>query len=94
MSAEFIGIVGFATAFISILVKAIGLPDQIRKNYRRKSTEGLSVAFFLLSVLAYALWTFYGVLKKDYVLIFGQGFGMITMVIIAYQIWLYKGKKS
>jgi uncharacterized protein with PQ loop repeat len=93
MSAEFIGIVGFTTAFVSILVKAIGLPDQIRKNHKRKSTQGLSVPFFLLSVLAYGLWTVYGILKKDPVLIFGQGFGMITMAIIAYQIWIYKGNK-
>lgn len=90
MSLTLIGVVGFLTAAVSILVKFIGLPDQIRKNHRRKSTEGLSVWFFALSVLAYALWVFYGILKSDWVLILGQGFGMVTMGIIAYQIWIYR----
>lgn len=94
MDLTLIGVVGFLTAFVSILVKFIGLPDQIRKNRKRKSTEGLSTPFFLFSVLAYGLWVFYGILRKDWVLILGQGFGMVAMAIIAYQIWFYRGNKS
>lgn len=89
-----LAILGFMTAAVSILVKAIGLPDQIRKNHKRKSTQGLSVAFFALSFFAYLLWTIYGYAKGDWVVFYGQGFGMITMGIIAYQIWIYRGNKA
>ena len=92
MSISLIGILGFLTAAVSILVKVIGLPDQIKKNHKRKSTSGLSVSFFLLGFVSYTLWTVYGLLKKDWVVFFGQSFGMLAMGIIAYQIWIYRDK--
>ncbi|MCH7730018.1 PQ-loop repeat-containing protein [Patescibacteria group bacterium] len=57
-------VIGFLTVALSILVKVIGFPDQIRKNFKRKSTEGLSTYF-------YVLWTTHGFFQKDRVLILG-----------------------
>lgn len=94
MSINTLAILGFMTASVSILVKVIGLPDQIRKNHSRKSTDGLSIPFFILSFFAYLLWTVYGFAKKDWVVFYGQGVGMITMGIIALQIWKYRGNKE
>lgn len=94
MDVQLITIVGIATTVVAILVKVIGLPDQIHKNYARKSTYGLSTPFFALGFVSYALWTFYGILKKDWVLILGQGAGMITMGIIAWQIYVYRDNKN
>lgn len=91
--ATLIGVIGTATTIIAVLVKFVGLPDQVIKNYKRKSTEGLSVPFFLLGLLSYALWTFYGILKGDKVVALGQGAGVLTMGVIAYQIWLYRKKQ-
>ncbi len=86
----FAAIIGFLTVIIAVLVKIIGLPDQIRKNYKRKSTEGISTAFFVLAFFSYLLWTLHGINQADYVLIIGQGFGVITTAIIAFQIILYR----
>lgn len=91
--AALIGIIGTATTIVAVLVKLVGLPDQVIKNYKRKSTEGLSVPFFLLGLLSYVLWTFYGILKGDMVVALGQGAGVLTMGIIAYQIWIYRNRK-
>jgi uncharacterized protein with PQ loop repeat len=84
------GIVGFLTLVIGILVKVMGLPDQIRKNFNRKSTEGLSTTFMMLSFVAYSLWTLHGILQKDMVLVVGQGLGIITTGIIIWQIFIYR----
>lgn len=62
-------VIGFLTTVLSILVKVIGFPDQIRKNYKRKSTEGVSTTFYILSFLVYILWTAHGILAKDWVVI-------------------------
>ncbi|OGK18787.1 hypothetical protein A3H83_04010 [Candidatus Roizmanbacteria bacterium RIFCSPLOWO2_02_FULL_39_8] len=86
-------IIGFLTVALSLLVKVIGFPDQIRKNYKRQSTEGLSVTFFVLSFLVYVLWTIHGFLKNDWVIILGQGLGIITTGAIVYQIFHYRKKK-
>lgn len=91
-SITFAGIIGFLTLIIGILVKIIGLPDQIRKNYHRKSTKGLSSTFMILSFVAYCLWTIHGILQKDVVLVLGQGLGIITTAIIIGQIFIYRNK--
>lgn len=89
----FAGIIGFLTLVIGILVKVIGLPDQIKKNYNRKSTEGLSTSFMILSLVAYSLWTIHGIIQKDMVLVFGQGLGILTVSVILYQIYIYRNKE-
>lgn len=94
MNDKVIAIVSVATVTVAVAVKVVGLPDQIRKNYQRKSTEGLSVPFFMLGLLSYALWMIYGFLKGDLIVAVGQGIGVVTMGIIAYQIWIYRSKKK
>lgn len=91
-SAVAASIVGFTTTVVAILVKVVGLPDQIKKIYKRKSTEGISTIFFLLAFLSYFLWTVHGFFQKDNVLIIGQGVGMITTGIIIAQIFFYRKK--
>lgn len=83
-------IIGVLTTVLSILVKVVGFPDQIKKNYERKSTEGLSVWFYILSFLVYILWTLHGFLQKDWVVIAGQGLGIITTGVILYQVYVYR----
>lgn len=83
-------IIGFLTTILSILIKIVGFPDQIRKNHQRKSTEGVSTSFYILSFITYTLWTLHGFLQKDWVVIGGQGLGIITTGYIVYQIFLYR----
>ncbi len=93
-SITLIGVVSFLTLAIGILVKLIGFPDQVRINYKHKSTDGLSTSFMIISWLAYALWTFYGILKGDRVIIIGQGLGVLTAGIILWQIFIYRRNKA
>lgn len=90
MSNAVVATVGTMTVIASVFVKFIGLPDQFRKNLRRKSTKGLSTTFIVTSVVAYSLWTIYGILQKDWVVVLGQGAGVLTTGAVAYQIWLYR----
>ena len=85
--------VGILTTIVAILVKVIGLPDQIKKIYHRKSVEGISIIFFLLAFISYVLWTIHGFFQKDNDLIIGQGAGMLTTGIILAQILIYRKKK-
>jgi len=85
-------IIGLLTTVLSILIKVVGFPDQIKKNFKRKSTEGLSVWFYILSFVCYVLWTIHGFLQHDKVIIFGQGLGIITTGVIVYQIFIYRKK--
>lgn len=94
MKNDMLVIVSVLTIVISILVKVLGGPDQIRKNYVRKSTKGLSSIFFSLSLVSYLLWTLYGVLKGDWVVVLGQGLGVLITGVVVYQIWIYRGNSK
>jgi uncharacterized protein with PQ loop repeat len=83
-------IIGGATMVMGILVKVLGFPDQFLKNYRRKSTEGLSAIFMILTFVSYILWTLHGLFQKDLVLIIGQGAGVLTSGAIVCQLVIYK----
>lgn len=83
-------IIGVLTTVLSIAVKIVGFPDQIKKNYKRKSTEGLSVPFYVLSFLVYILWVLHGILQKDWVVALGQGLGVVTTGMILYQVYIYR----
>jgi uncharacterized protein with PQ loop repeat len=86
----FTAIVGFLTVVLGVLVKLVGFPDQIKRNYQNKSTTGLSTAFITLSFIAYFMWTLHGILIHDMVVIVGQGLGIITTGVILWQIYIYK----
>ena len=43
-----IGVLGWFALVVSVIYTAFGLPVQIVKNYKNKSTEGLSFWMFLL----------------------------------------------
>ncbi len=86
-----IPIVGFIVAVLSIASKVLGAPDQIKKNFRRKSTEGLSFMFYAFSFTTYFFWALYGALREDWVIFLAHGFlGCIVTGIILYQFVIYR----
>lgn len=86
-------IVGVLTVVIGIVVKVVGFPDQFRLNYKRKSTKGVSTLFYVLAFFSYVLWTTHGILQNDWVLIAGQGVGIVSTGLIVVQIIAYRKKK-
>lgn len=86
MKFDIISIVGFLTVACSFALKFIGFPSQIHKIKKTNSTESLSLALFGISFTSYVLWTFYGILKKDWVTIVGQGIGIFVSGYVLYLI--------
>jgi len=71
ISLDFVTVITLLTVTFAILAKVVGFPDQIRKNYHRKSTEGLSTTMIVIAVIGYTLWTIHGFLRNDWVLVVG-----------------------
>lgn len=89
-----IPIVGTIVAGLSIASKIFGAPDQFRKNRQRKSTEGLSLAFYGFSFVTYFFWAFYGALKEDWVIFLAHGFlGCVVTGAVLWQFFVYRNKK-
>lgn len=90
---SFVVIIGILTVVMGVVVKIVGFPDQFRINLKNKSTKGLSTLFYILAFVSYLLWTTHGVIKNDWVLIIGQGVGIITTGMIVWQIIIYRKNK-
>lgn len=86
-----IPIVGIIVAGLSIASKMIGAPHQIRKNWQRKSTEGLSLVSFSMSFITYSFWALYGALKEDWVIFLAHGsLGCLVTGIVLFQFYTYR----
>ena len=87
--ADFLG--GAATA-MGIIVALVGLPAQIVKNYKNKSTKGLSISFWLLAYINCWLWLSYGSMKAvpDWYIIIANIPFLCFASIILFQFILYR----
>lgn len=87
-------LVGYLALIITVLYTCLGIPAQIRKNAQQKSTAGLSLPTYVLSLLCFAVWVVYGLLKeqKDWFIIVSNFPGAVFVAIILYQFWTYRDR--
>ena len=90
MFSSITAITAVLTTVLSVGVKVVGMPDQIRNNYRRKSTEGLSSWFLWSTLLSYGLWVVHGLQVHDMSLVIGQSLGVLVTAVIVAQMIMYK----
>ncbi len=83
-------IIKVITVILSLIVTGLGLTAQVRKNYIRKSIEGLSFFYFFVLAVSYTFWSIYGFMQKDGVLIISMTLGMIISWVVVVQFFLYK----
>ena len=88
-----IQIFGVLTLIASYAIKLIGFPEQIQKIRKSKSSDGVSKILFITSFISFCLWTVYGFLKADIVIILAQGLGALVGGILLVYIWKYRTKE-
>jgi len=67
---------------------------QIRKNFKRKSTEGLSTIMIFIAFSSYTLWVIRGFLEEELVLIWGRSLGVLNSEDYSILGFLYKKKRN
>jgi len=85
-------LVGRVAFIVTVLFASFGMMAQVLKNYKAKSTSGLSVITFLMQFLCFMLWSMYGYLKEDFNLIGANIPGCIFVSLILIQFFLYRNK--
>ncbi len=80
------------TVILSLIVTGLGLTAQVKKNYKRKSMEGLSFFYFSILAVSYTFWSIYGFSQKDLVLIILMTLGAIMSWVVVIQFLIYKNK--
>lgn len=89
-----IQLVGALTLIASYAIKLIGFPEQIQKIRKSKSTSGISKSLFVTSFVSFVLWTIYGLLKNDWVIVWAQGLGALVGGILLFYMWKYGNRKT
>lgn len=84
-----IQIIGVLTLIASYAIKLIGFPEQIQKIRKSKSVGGISKSLFITSFISFMLWTVYGLLKNDWIIVLAQGLGAIVGGVLLFYIWKY-----
>lgn len=90
MTFDQITIIGFLTVALSYLIKLIGFPQQAYKIYKSKSGKNVSTFLYVFSFISYCMWTYYGYLKEDWGIMWGQALGILSTGIIVVLLNRYK----
>ena len=85
-------VIKIITVVLSLIVTGLGLTSQVRKNYQRKSMEGLSFFYFSILAISYTFWSIYGFVQNDLVLIIPMTLGAIMSWVVVGQFLIFKKK--
>jgi uncharacterized protein with PQ loop repeat len=86
-----IDLVGLVACIITTIYTAFGLPVQVLKNHREKSTAGLSLPMMSMAFCTFTSWVVYGFVKPipDWYVIISNGPGVVCTALILVQFYLY-----
>lgn len=89
---EAVDIIGLLATSITIIYSGLGLPVQFYKNYKQKSTKGLSFIMMVVMFFSFSCWVVYGAIKTqpDWYIIVCNFFGAIGSLLILFQFVLYR----
>ena len=87
-----VNIMGWIAAIITITYTGYGLPVQFCKNYKMKSTEGLSLSMIIMMFLTFLSWVIYAAMKSppDYYIMVCNFVGVVGACFILIQFWMYR----
>ena len=85
-------VIGVAATTMGLIVACIGLPIQIIKNYKNKSTNGLSFSLWTLGLINGSLWLSYGFIKPriDWFIVTSNIPGVFFTCVMLLQFYLYR----
>ncbi len=89
-------ILGFVASATTIVYSCCGLPAQIVKNHKSRSTGGLSLFMMTFVFLTLFTWMIYAVVKepKDWFIFVSNMPGAVFSLLILGQFLLYKAKNT
>jgi len=87
-----IEMLGWFALIVSVIFTSFGLPVQTVKNYKNKSTEGLSLWMFSMMFVTYLSWVLYAYAHTppDWFIIIPNSIGMVGVLFIMWQFFIYR----
>lgn len=85
--------VGFLAFCLTIVYTGIGLPIQIRQNFRRRSVQGLSLFMNAILLLVMVSWVVYGWIVNNWYIMGSNIPGAVCVGVILAQFYFYRGRR-
>ena len=87
-----VDILGWLAMLSSILYLCFGLPLQIIKNYKNKSTQGLSLFLIVFCAITLVMWSLYAWVRTpvDWYILGANLPGFFFSLTLLFQFWLYR----
>jgi uncharacterized protein with PQ loop repeat len=91
-----VDIMGWIATIITIAYTSYGLPVQFFRNYKKKSTEGLSLSMIIMMFLTFLSWVIYAAMKSppDRYIMVCNFIGAVGAFIILIQFWIYREPRN
>ncbi len=91
-----VSLVGTVASAVTIAYTCCGLPLQIVKNYRSRSTAGLSLFMMGLAFLTLLCWVVYALVKvpRDWFILVSNAPGALFALVILAQCVHYRRRKE
>lgn len=90
-AVSFVGLIAF---IVTLTYTCLGMPVQIRKNFKQKSVMGLSLFMTVLMLIVFISWCVYAVLRRDWYILWSNAPGAVCATIILGQFWNYRTNKD
>jgi uncharacterized protein with PQ loop repeat len=89
-------IMGWIATVITITYTSYGLPVQFFKNYKKKSTKGLSLSMIVMMFFTFLTWVAYAAMKTPpgYYIMICKFIGTMGVLFILIQFWIYRKPQS
>lgn len=91
---EITDLLGMTALIITTIYTVFGLPAQIISNFKKKTTQGLSLFLMIMLTLTFSIWSLYSYEKRpaDWYVFLSNSPGVIFGLVILFQFWLYRKK--
>jgi uncharacterized protein with PQ loop repeat len=91
-----VDIMGWIATAVTITYTSYGLPVQFYKNYKSKSTEGLSRSMVTMMFLTFLSWVIYAAMKSppDYYIMVCNFIGAVGAFFMLIQFWVYRNQRN
>ena len=83
---DFTQLVGIVAGILT----AVSMLPQLLKILKEKKAENVSVWMLLILILGLALWTIYGVMKKDWPIIVTNSFSILLNLVLVFFRYKYR----
>jgi uncharacterized protein with PQ loop repeat len=87
-----VDVMGWIATIVTITYTSYGLPVQFYKNYKKKSTEGLSLSMIIMMFMTFLSWVICAAMKSppDYYIMVCNSIGAVGVFFIMIQFWMYR----